>query len=104
MPNHLACVYVEIGAAPLILQTDELTGMNDRKKVLRHDRHAVSLLTDHLVITPEYRGNVLTGEVAFIAEAIIRGTCSEIDIAVNVDHVHILFQYPPKYLISYNAN
>ena len=25
---------------------------------LRHDRHTVSLLTDHLVFLPKYRGNV----------------------------------------------
>ncbi len=43
------------------------------RKELRHDRHTVSLLTDHLVITP------------------------------NIDHVHIFFQYPPKYSLSYIA-
>ena len=31
---------------------------------LRHDRHTVSLLTDHLVFSPKYRGKVLEGEVA----------------------------------------
>jgi len=60
-------------------------------KELRHDRHTVSLLTDHLVITPKYRGKILTGEVGFIAEA------------VNPDHVHIFFQYPPKYSLSFIA-
>jgi len=80
----------------------------DKKQELRHDRHTVSLLTDHLVITPKYRGKILTGEVAFIAEAIIRGTCTEmsikiIDMAVNTDHVHIFFQFPPKYSLSYIA-
>src|SRR3989337_2032925 len=79
-----------------------------KRKELRHDRHTVSLLTDHLVITPKYRGKILTGEVAFVAEAIIRATCAEmnikiIDMAVNVDHVHIFFQYPPKYSLSYIA-
>ena len=56
------------------------------------------MLTDHLVITPKYRGKILIGEVAFVAEGIIRGTCAEmgikiIDMAVNIDHVHIFFQY-----------
>jgi putative transposase len=79
-----------------------------RKKELRHDRHTVSLLTDHLVITPKYRGKILTGEVGFVAEGIIRGTCAEmgikiIDMAVNVDHMHLFFQYPPKYSLSYIA-
>ena len=37
---------------------------------LRHDRHTVSLLTDHLVFSPKYRGKVLEGEVAEAAEEI----------------------------------
>ena len=32
-----------------------------------------SLLTDYLVITPKYRVKILTGEVAFVTESIIRG-------------------------------
>ncbi|HEY9206952.1 MAG TPA: IS200/IS605 family transposase [Candidatus Methanoperedens sp.] len=76
--------------------------MNNKKLDLRHDRHTVSLLTDHMVLTPKYRGKILTGEVAFIAEGVIRATCAEmsikiIDMAVNSDHVHLFFQYPPKY-------
>ena len=46
-------------------------------KKLRHDRHTVSLLTDHMVFSPKYRGKVLVGEVAMVAEAIIRKTCKE---------------------------
>ena len=49
---------------------------------LRHDRHTVSLLTDHLVFSPTYRGKVLEGEVAEAAEEIIRGTCKELDIEI----------------------
>jgi len=37
---------------------------------LRHDRHTVSLLTDHLVFSPKYRGKVLEGEVAEAADEI----------------------------------
>jgi len=37
---------------------------------LRHDRHTVSLLTDHLVFSPKYRGKVLLEEVAEVAEEI----------------------------------
>jgi Transposase and inactivated derivatives len=37
----------------------------------RHDRHTVSLLTDHLVFSPKYRGKVLLGEVAEAAEEIV---------------------------------
>jgi|GEM_PF-145522 len=75
---------------------------------LRHDRHTVSLLTDHLVFSPKYRGKVLLGEVAEAAEEIIRETCKELDIevidlAVNIDHIHIFIKYPPKYSVSWIA-
>ena len=46
---------------------------------LRHDRHTVSLLTDHLVFSPKYRGKVLKGELAEAAEEIIRENCKELD-------------------------
>jgi putative transposase len=66
---------------------------------LRHDRHTVSLLTDHLVFSPKYRGKVLLGDVAEVAEEIIRENCKEfdieiIDMAVNVDHVHLFIKKP----------
>ena len=77
-------------------------------KELRHDRHTVSLLTDHMVFAPKYRGKILIGDVAMICEGIICKTCKElgieiIEIAVNPDHVHIFFRYPPKYSLSYIA-
>ncbi len=59
------------------------------------------------MITPKYRGKILIGEVAFVTEAIIRGTCAEMGIkiidTVNVDYVYIFFQYPPKYSVSFIA-
>ena len=74
-------------------------------KELRHDRHTVSLLTDHMVFTPKYRGKILVGDVAMVAEAVIRATCHEldikiIDISVNCDHVHLFIQYPPKHSLT----
>ena len=66
------------------------------KKELRRDRHTVSLLTDHMVFLPKYRGKVLVDDVAMVAEAIIRKTCKELDIEVidivNLDHVHIFIK------------
>ncbi len=78
------------------------------KNEMRHDRHTVSLLTDHMVFSPKFRVKILTGEVAFLAEAIIRKTCNElnieiIDMAVNPDHVHLFIKYPPKYSVSFIA-
>ncbi len=49
---------------------------------LRHDMHTVSLLTDHLVFPPKYRGKVLLGDVAEVAEEIIRKNCKELDIEI----------------------
>ena len=75
-------------------------------KELRHDRYTVSLLTDHMVFYSKYSGKVLVGDVAKLAEAIIRETCKElvikiIDMAVNPDHVHLFIRCPPKYSVSY---
>ncbi|MCE8426706.1 MAG: IS200/IS605 family transposase [Candidatus Methanoperedens sp.] len=80
----------------------------DKKKELRCDRRTVSLLTDHMVFSPKYQGKILIGEVAFLAEAIIRKTLVElnieiIDMAVNPDHVHLFIKYPPKYSVSFIA-
>jgi putative transposase len=61
-----------------------------------------------MVFSPKYRGKVLVGEVAIVAEAIIRKTCKELDIgiidmAVNPDHIHLFIRYPPKYSVSFIA-
>src|SRR3990170_5048449 len=82
--------------------------MKEETRNLRHDRHTVSLLTDHMVFAPKYRGKILTGDVAMITEGILCKTCQELDIeiieiAVNPDHVHIFFKYPPKYSLSFIA-
>jgi putative transposase len=71
--------------------------MNMKRKELRHDRHTVSLLTDHMVITPKYRRKILVGDIGLVTEAIIRNTCKEmdikvIDISMNIDHVHLFIQ------------
>jgi len=61
-----------------------------------------------MVFSPKYRGKILVGDIAMIAEAIIRKTCKELDIkiidmAVNPDHVHLFIQFPPKYSVSFIA-
>ena len=38
---------------------------------LRHDRYMGSLLTDHLVFSPMYRGKVFEGEVAEAEEIVM---------------------------------
>lgn len=54
-----------------------------KNKELRHDRHTVSLLTDNMVFSPRYRGKVLTGDVAMVAEAIICKTCREMEVDIS---------------------
>ena len=66
---------------------------------LRHDRHTVSLLTDHLCFRRSIAGRYWRGEVAEAAEENIRETCNELDIeiidmAMNVDHVHLFIKKP----------
>ena len=78
------------------MKAEVKAGIGTRRD-LRHDNHTVSLLTDHLVFSPKYRGKVLFCEVAEVTEEIIRETCKELDIevidmAVNVDHVHKTFK------------
>ena len=82
---------------------------NFARNRIRRDRHTVSMISDHLVFSPKYRGKVLVGDVAKRAEEIIRDICKEHDIqiiemAVNSDHVHLFFNYPPKYSPSFIAN
>ena len=86
----------------------EAKGERVTRHEFRHDRHTGSLLTDHLVFSPKYRGKILLGEVAEAAEEIIRENCKELDIevmdmAVGVDHVHLFIKYPPKYSVSWIA-
>ena len=61
-----------------------------------------------MVFSPKYRAKILVGDVAMVAEAIIRKTCKDlaikvIDMSVNSDHVHLFIQYPPKHSLSYIA-
>ena len=75
---------------------------------LRRDRHTVSMLTDHLIFCTKYRAPVLTPEIAYRCEQVIRQAAKDInveikEIAVNPEHVHIFLVYPPKYSPSYVA-
>lgn len=77
-------------------------------KDLRRGRHTASMLTDHMVFCPKYRGKMLVGDMAMVAEGIIRQACKDLDIevidmAINPDHVHLFIKYPPKYSLSYIA-
>jgi putative transposase len=72
---------------------------------LRHDRHSVSMLTDHMVFCTKFRRPLLHGEIAIRCEEIIRDVAKQLDVkiirmAVNPEHVHIFFKFPPKLSLS----
>ena len=50
---------------------------------LRHDRHTVSLLTDHIVVSPKYRGKIpVEKTIALAVEGIIRKIYKEMKIEI----------------------
>ena len=77
------------------------------REELRHERRTASLLTDHVVFSSKYCMKILVGDVALALDGIIRKTCKDlgieiIDMAVNVDHVHLFVKCPPKYCGLYS--
>ncbi|MEA3282338.1 MAG: transposase [Euryarchaeota archaeon] len=53
------------------------------RRELHHDRHAVSLLTGHIVISPKYRGKILVGKtIALAVYGSIRKICKEMKIEI----------------------
>ena len=72
---------------------------------LRHDRHTVSMLSEHMVFCTKFRMPLLFGKIAVRCEEIIRGVAKSLEVriirmAVNPEHVHIFFKYPPKLPVS----
>ncbi len=50
---------------------------------LRHDRHTVSLLTDHIVVSPKYRGEIpVEKTIALAVKGIIRKIYKEMKIEI----------------------
>lgn len=72
---------------------------------LKHKRHTASMLAEHLVFCPKFRGAVLKKDVRDYASKVISDICEElgleiISLSVGVDHVHIFYMYPPRYSVS----
>ena len=70
-----------------------------------HNRHSASMLADHLVFCPKYRGAILEMEIREHARKVILEICDELGLevirmAVGADHVHIFFRYPPHLSVS----
>ena len=72
---------------------------------LKRNRHSASMLAEHLVFCPKYRGAVLKTDVREYSRKVISDICGEMglvlmSLAVGVDHVHIFYGYPPSYSVS----
>ena len=53
------------------------------RRELHHDRHTVSLLTDHIVVSPKYRGKIpVEKTIALAVEGIIRKIYKEMKIEI----------------------
>ena len=53
------------------------------RRELRHNRHTVSLLTDHMVFLPKYRGKIpFEKTIALAVDGIIRKICKEMKIEI----------------------
>jgi len=72
---------------------------------LKRNRHSASMLAEHLVFCPKYRGAVLKEDVREYVREVITDICREmgleiLSMAVGADHVHMFYRYPPSYSVS----
>ena len=83
--------------------------MNMSTKNLRRGRSCVFLLHVHLVFVTKYRKRVFTKKILKELEKIFRSVCSDFQSILSefngeIDHVHLLINYPPKISISKLVN
>ena len=76
---------------------------------LRSTRHAKYWCGYHFVWIPEYRGDVLVGEVAEYARGVLKEIlrelgCEAIAVEVMPDHVHVFALCPPRHSPAYIVN
>ena len=69
---------------------------------IRRGSHAVYDLKYHLVWTPKYRKQILTGQVAEYAKEVLSQAAESYDMVIDTlevqeDHVHVFLEAPPKY-------
>lgn len=76
---------------------------------LRRGRHCVFALHVHLVFVSKYRKKVFTKKSLEILKEIFHSLCSQVEAELvefdgEVDHVHLLINYPPKLTLSRLVN
>ena len=72
---------------------------------LRHNRHSISTILYHIVITPKYRKSMLVDGVDVRFKQILYDLAKEkdwciVELEVMPDHVHILIEAAPKWSVS----
>ena len=76
---------------------------------IRHGRHCVSQLHVHLVFVTKYRKNIFDADAINRLRAIFTKVCGDFEAEMvemngEVDHVHLLVNYPPKHSVSSLVN
>ncbi len=75
------------------------------KSTLKSQHHCVYNIKHHLVLVTKYRHNVITGNILsrlkeMVTERVLAWEGELIEINGEPDHLHILFELPPKYAVS----
>ena len=81
----------------------------NKNQDIRAGRHCVFAMHAHLVFVTKYRGGVFRQEHLAAMERIMRAVCKDFDATLvefngEVDHVHLLVNYPPKVSVSSLVN
>ena len=81
----------------------------NKDEELRRGRHCVFAIHAHLVFVTKYRRGVFKQEHMNSLETIFRSVCTDFDAQLvefngEVDHVHLLINYPPKVALSTLVN
>ena len=81
----------------------------NKDEELRRGRHCVFAIHSHLVFVTKYRRGVFKQEHMNSLETIFRSVCTDFDAQLvefngEVDHVHLLINYPPKVALSTLVN
>lgn len=76
---------------------------------IRHGRHCVFQLHVHLVFVTKYRKKIFDADAINRLRAIFTKVCGDFEAEMvemngEVDHVHLLVNYPPKHSVSSLVN
>jgi putative transposase len=95
--------------AMVALYVYTIIGLYKMSSHLRRERHSVTDLKIHLVCVTKYRKPVFTVESLALIEKSFKEVAEKMNFLVQefngeVDHVHVLIEYPPKLSISQIVN